>query len=201
MKAFRIGGVKLDDSKIVYEIRKGSTYNIALLVDRYKDRLYSLCYHLENNRSDVDDLFQDTWIKAISKLDQYDITKPFWTWLAAVAVNTYRDKYRRFKKKLTIFHHGSKGDENHWDIILEKAQSNEPDPQTSLINSEFREKLIDSLAQLDDKYRIPLILQYYRDMKYEDIANALNISMGTVKSRINEAKKRLRKVLEVKYGE
>ncbi len=196
-----IGGVELDDVKTIYEIRKGRTYHIAILVDRYKDRLYSLCYHLENNRSDVDDLFQDTWIKAISKLEQYDVTKPFWTWLASIAVNTYRDKYRRLKKKLAIFYHWSKGNENHMEIVFEQVQSNEPDPQTSLVNSEFREKLIDSLAELDDKYRIPLILQYYRDMKYEDIANALNISIGTVKSRINEAKKRLRKVLEVKYGE
>jgi RNA polymerase sigma-70 factor (ECF subfamily) len=201
VKALKIGGIELDDLKIIYEIRNGSSSSIVILIDRYKDRLYSLCRHLEKNFSDVDDLFQDTWIKAIDRIDQYDVTRPFWTWLAAIAVNTYRDKYRRLKKKLLVFYHWDKGDENCMDMVFEQVKSKEPGPEVSAVNNEFREKLIESLSELDDKYRIPLILQYYRDMRYEDIAIAMNINIGTVKSRINEAKKRLRKVLEVKYGE
>jgi RNA polymerase sigma-70 factor (ECF subfamily) len=94
-----------------------------------------------------------------------------------------------------------KGDENSMDMVFEQIKSSDPGPETSILNNESKAKLIESLSELDDKYRIPLILQYYRDMTYEDIAAAMDIKIGTVKSRINEAKRRLRKVLEVKYGE
>ena len=93
-----------------------------------------------------------------------------------------------------------KGDKDSLDMVLDNIKSSEPSPETSILNNESKAKLIESLEELDDKYKIPLILQYYRDMTYEDISSALNIKMGTVKSRINEAKRRLRKVLEVKYS-
>ena len=93
-----------------------------------------------------------------------------------------------------------KGDKDSLDMVLDNIKSSEPSPETSILNNESKAKLIESLEELDDKYKIPLILQYYRDMTYEDISSALNIKMGTVKSMINEAKRRLRKVLEVKYS-
>ena len=70
------------------------------MIYEHKDQLYRLCLYLEKDKERADDLFQDTWVKVLEKLHTYDASRAFYPWLTQIAVNTYRDKLRRFKLEL-----------------------------------------------------------------------------------------------------
>lgn len=165
-----------------------------ILITEQKDWLYGLCLRLEHNRPDADDLFQDTWLKALERFEAYDTARVLRSWLARICVNTYRDGLRRAWRRLRLLHqpnsHGEEPDS------LSALPTNRPGPEEQAVDAAFRKALAACLDTLDDKYRLPLILQYYSGVSYGDISRLLNLNEGTVKSRLNEAKKRLRREME-----
>lgn len=163
-------------------------------IRQQKDWLYGLCLRLEHRRQDADDLFQDTWLKALERFDTFDMGKPLRPWLARVCVNTYRDGLRRARRHFSIAyqHAGARAGE---DIPID-FPANAPGPEEQAVGNAFKEALEASLETLDDKYRLPLILQYYSGISYDEISRLISLNPGTVKSRLSEAKKRLRRQME-----
>lgn len=162
-----------------------------LIMDQM-DWLYGLCLRLERRRQDADDLFQDTCLRALERAGTYDGGRPLRPWLARVCVNTYRDGLRRLTLRLR--HSQTRGDvERDWTETLPSAT---PGPAEQAVDNAFKEALVRCLDTLDDKYRVPLVLQYYEGVGYDEISRLLGLNPGTVKSRMNEAKKRLRKQME-----
>lgn len=162
-----------------------------LLMD-HKDWLYGLCLRLERRRQDADDLFQDTCLKALERSGSYDGGRALRPWLARVCVNTYRDGLRRAARR---FWHTQPLGEAEKDSV-NALPSAAPGPAEQAVDNAFKEALARCLDALDDKYRIPLVLQYYEDVGYDEISRLLGLNPGTVKSRLNEAKKRLRRQME-----
>lgn len=146
----------------------------------YGERLSKLCFSLCRNYADADDLFQDTWLKAIKNFDKYDKTRDFGKWLYAVCINTYKNMHlytNRFVQFSTSYEK---------DVFL----SSLPD------NAEKNEKyddLVAAVRELPDKYRTVLALRYFSDYSEKDVAEILNIPAGTVKSRLNKAKTIIRR--------
>jgi RNA polymerase sigma-70 factor, ECF subfamily len=159
-----------------------------------QDWLYGLCLRLEHKRLDADDLFQDTWLKALERFDTFDTNRQIRPWLARICVNTYRDGLRRTRRRLLQAYRPASGIEDR--DILQDLPSGKPGPEAQAVDNEFKLALAACLDTLDDKYRLPLILQYYSGIGYDDISRLLNLNQGTVKSRLNEAKKRLRRQME-----
>lgn len=178
----------LDDIQIVKSYLNGNREVLDTLIERYKLTLYRFCYHLTSNKHEADDLFQDTWVRAVEKIRQYDDSRAFNVWLFSIAMNRYRDKYRRAKRWLGKF----------TDIPGENIESEEPIASEQMEDKETKAILVKCINELKDSYRIPLFLYYYKEISYEDIAKILDIPLGTVKSRLNSAKKKLKKKMEVK---
>ena len=155
-----------------------------------KDWLYGLCLRLERRRQDADDLFQDTCLKALERAGTYDGGRALRPWLARVCVNTYRDGLRRLTLRLR--HIQTRGDAEGTDTLPSAA----PGPAEQAVDNAYKQALARCLDALDDKYRVPLVLQYYEGVGYDEISRLLGLNPGTVKSRLNEAKKRLRKQME-----
>ncbi|MBU5312614.1 sigma-70 family RNA polymerase sigma factor [Tissierella carlieri] len=168
--------------------------DIDLIINKNKTKLYTFCFHLSRNKQEADDLFQDTWIKVFSNLDSFDESKSFEGWLYTIALNSYRDKYRKAKRWLNRIVDFTDSDEKN--RILDNANSILGLPEEEYHKEEERKRVQEAISKLKDKHKLPLILYYYRSLSYKEIAEILGVPEGTIKSRINTAKTKLKDILE-----
>lgn len=148
--------------------------------------LTRFCVYLCDSVSDAEDLFQETWYKAIKNLEKYDDKKPFDKWLMSICINTYKDRQRSSDKRLR-FHFGS--DEERTQFI-----NSIPDMSDDM-HEEYCE-LHETIMALPEKQKIALTLFYFKDYSIKEISAMLKIPEGTVKSRLSSAKKLIRRRLK-----
>ena len=152
-------------------------------IRQYGKRLYGLCRTLCASSHDADDLYQDTWLKAVKSFDQYDPARPFEPWLTRICVNTYRSSLRRLARS-PIFTGFRTGEEKEALLNAVPARS-QPDYAP----------LYQAIHGLPEKLRVAVILYYFEDMDIASTAQVLGIPPGTVKSRLNKARTKLKEVL------
>lgn len=149
-------------------------------IRQYGRRLYGLCRSLCRNVQDADDLYQDTWLKALDKLDSYDPGLPFEPWITRICVNTYRNVLRRLARS-----------------PVRPMEEGEDFPAP---DSPDYAPLYEAVHGLPEKLRVTVVLYYFRDMDTAGTAEVLGIPQGTVKSRLSKARKLLKEVLEDASG-
>jgi RNA polymerase sigma-70 factor (ECF subfamily) len=186
----------LEEKQMLKLYRTGHTELLEQLIDLHKNSLYKFCYHLTSDKFDAEDLFQDTWARAIQCFDSFNEQKTFGNWLFSIALNAYRDRYRKRKRWLNRVLDFFSNDEK--DTELMRVPDTEPSPEQQVVGEELRSNIKACVNMLEDSFRIPLILFYFKQLRYEDISEILGIPVGTVKSRLNAGKAKLRKMLEVK---
>jgi RNA polymerase sigma-70 factor (ECF subfamily) len=153
-------------------------------IEKYGKRLYGLCLSLCRNPDHAQDLYQETWLRVIQKLDQYDNRLEFEGWLTRICVNLYRDQLRK-RKRNRIFDGFSTREEK--DALLESIPAKE-----KVDNRDLHQ----AVGRLPDKLRITVLLYYSRDLDIHSTAAALGVPPGTVKSRLHKAKKLLKEVMQ-----
>lgn len=151
---------------------------------KYGKRLYGLCLSLCRDPDHAQDLYQETWLRVIQKLDQYDNQLEFEGWLTRICVNLYRDQLRK-RNRNRIFDAFSTREAK--DTLLESIPAKE--------NEDHRD-LHQAVGRLPDKLRITVLLYYFRDLDIQSTAAALGVPPGTVKSRLHKAKKLLKEVMQ-----
>lgn len=153
----------------------------------HRDKLYRLCLYLEKNTFYAEELFQDTWVKALENMAFYDESKAFYPWISRIAVNLYRDRLRRIKREIkTII----------WSQDDEEYEDQSMNLEADLLKDEGYRYLRGALSKLDDKYKLPLVLAYQDELSYAEISKILDIKESTVKSRIYDGKQKLKRCLE-----
>ena len=178
----------------IYErFSKGDMDAMSTLVDAYKKELYNLCFRLTFNRQDAEDLFQQTWIKAVKNADRYE-HRDFRPWLMKICVNQFRDNYkemtRRKKHMVEEFETTSIKD-----FVLAAAISGDS-VEDQVEKRHIQALIVSHIAKLPEHQKVPMVLFYYQHMKLSEIAGVLGVPEGTVKSRISLAKGKLRSELE-----
>ncbi|MBN2851913.1 MAG: sigma-70 family RNA polymerase sigma factor [Clostridia bacterium] len=181
------------DEILINEYLSGKDESLSILIDRYKKPLYKLCFNLVRNNFEADDLFQETWIKIIKCIRRYK-SKNFKSFLYKVCINTYKDQYRKNKRQKNLFQLIE--DELYIDRLNQSQSSN---CESILVNKEQCNHMMKNLNLLKDHYRIPIILFYFEGLQYSKIAEVMDISLGTVKSRISKGKEKLKESMEVSY--
>lgn len=149
----------------------------------YGKRLYGLCTFLCANSCEAEDLYQETWLKVVKNIEKYDPSKEFEPWLTTICVNTYRNTLRRIMKS-PVFNTFATTEEK------ESALNSVPAPEEKDYSD-----LYAAIGKLPEKLRLTVLLFYFRDMDIESVAAVLGIPPGTVKSRLNKARKLLKEVL------
>lgn len=152
-------------------------------IEQFGQRLFGLCMTLCADRFSAEDLYQETWLRVCGNIGKYDPGRPFEPWLTGICVNLYRDGLRK-RKIMRVFDGFATTEEK------EQAINSVPAAQPE-DNSDLRA----AIDRLPEKLRVAVILHYFHDMKHEQTAAALGIPVGTVKSRLNQAKKLLREEL------
>ncbi|MDR0367769.1 MAG: sigma-70 family RNA polymerase sigma factor [Bacteroidales bacterium] len=166
--------------------KQNGTNNLEILYEQYKNQIYTLCIRLVYSKDSADDLFGETWTKAAEKLYQLDSQKNAANWIYTICLNIYRKSLRR-KQIINI-------SDNYMDFSHTKDDNLHAEDK--MIEKETTLQLQNALTKLNDKYRLPIILFYFRDLSYNDISSILKLPLSTVKFRLNQAKILLKKEME-----
>lgn len=154
-------------------------------VQQYSAELTRLCISLCGNKSDAEDLFQDTWMKALRHYHRYDATKPFDKWLYSICVNTYKNTLNSaFLKRRKTFENDDE-ERAFFNSIAQFTQDNKEDYY----------ELHKAVLSLSKKQRIVVVLYYFKDYSVTQIAQMINIPSGTVKSRLSSARAEIKRRL------
>ncbi len=178
----------LSDEELVIECKKDQQH-FAVLVERYVPKLTRYIRRRSMATSDdIDDLLQNIFIKVYRNINEYDTSLLFSSWVYRITHNEMIDWYRREKRRTTL----SLDDEAR--DLVSKLFTDE-DPVVRFSHQEQKEYIIQTLNTLGDKYKDILLLRFFEEKSYEEIADILKIPPGTVAVRINRAKKQLQKTL------
>jgi RNA polymerase sigma-70 factor, ECF subfamily len=176
-----------DDRDLIRRFKAGDPSGFEGLVRRYRDRVYNLCRYILNDTHDAQDAAQDAFIKAYRGLKTYSSEAGLYTWLYRITINTCLDYNKRSRPKTL---------EN--ETFLENVASRDPSPEELYQSKETGRLIQSALRKLPEKLRAAIVLKEIEALSYEEIAEALDTSVGTVKSRISRARDELRRLLKKK---
>ena len=178
-----------NDDELILKVQKGDLYSFDLLVKRYQKRIYFLAYRMVKSHDHADDLAQETFIHAYSAIKSFKAGYSFYTWLYRICMNLSINFLKRQKFMIPE----SQFDEDKNPLKKEIAGV---DPADHLAAKELEIKIDRALNSLPPKFKAVLILRIYEDLSYEEIARTLNISTGTVMSRLFRARERMQEMLK-----
>lgn len=180
------------DIDLVRSVQSGNVSAFDVLVKRHRKRLYSVIYNMTSNAEDAADLTQDTFVKAFSAISKFKGKSAFYTWLYRIGVNMTIAHLK--KNRLRQFFSFEKiSEEGAHDEIL--SQLSTVKGNKSLLMKELQEKLNESLLKLSVNHRTVVVLHEIEGLSLVEIAQVLNISEGTIRSRLHHAKVKLQKIL------
>ncbi|HEX2327081.1 MAG TPA: sigma-70 family RNA polymerase sigma factor [Candidatus Angelobacter sp.] len=170
-------------------LRRGDLEALTELIEEHQTRLYRFLLRLVREPATAEDLFQQTWIKVMEKIRNYDPNRDFTPWLLTVARNLALDHLRRYRPE-SLDEPLSSGDS-----MAELLPTTGEDQGAALLAGERSELLVHALHQLPVLYREVLTLRFEEDLKLEEIAVLLSIPLSTVKSRLRRGLESMRKLL------
>ena len=171
------------ESEWLVRAQKGDDLAFARLVELYQKPVYNLCYRMLGNPGDAEDAAQEAFLRAYKNLRRYDSDRPFATWLLSIASHYCIDQLR--KRRFNAF---SLDDE-------ERAWLEPPDPaigpEKSVSMQEKQAQVQQLLEQLSPKDRAAVVMHYWYDYSYEEIAQELSLTVSAVKSRLHRSRRDL----------
>jgi RNA polymerase sigma-70 factor, ECF subfamily len=176
------------ETELIARCQQGDEQAFRELVDRYKDLVFGLIGRSGVDRSRVEDLAQDAFLKIYRGLPYFRGEAKLTTWIFRIVLNLLSQESgkRRASREVAL------------DAELPAHEPRSHDRSTS--DLELRDRLEKALARLPPNYRLLVAGHYLHDVKYEDLAEALDIPVGTVKTHLHRAKKQLRELLESDLG-
>lgn len=181
-----------DDQAVVEAVLNGQQHRFAELVDRYQTPIVNYVCRMLGNYEDAVDLSQDVFLKAYSALESYRPQYPFPAWLFRIARNAAIDEIRKRRLSTVSLDAPMEFEDG---VAGREVQSPGLDPEDSYLGIEFADRVSAAIDELPEKYREPIILRHAADLSYEEIAEALELPIGTVKTRIFRARDALRQSL------
>lgn len=183
------------DIELVRRSQAGDSRAFDALVTRYRGKVYAMSYHLVQNETEAWDLAQEAFIKAWRALPGFKGDSAFYTWLFRITHNVAYDWLRKKKVRAT----GEEFDDSRADHGIaagaETAPRGAPAPDSALKQAELGRRIRDAIAQLSPDHQQAVLLREIEGLSYEEIAQAMGCSIGTVMSRLFYARKKLQEIL------
>ncbi|MBD3170655.1 MAG: sigma-70 family RNA polymerase sigma factor [candidate division Zixibacteria bacterium] len=196
----------MNEKKLVQQAQNGDFSAFTELINAHKGRIYSLALKMTNNPQDSEDIVQDTFLKAIDKIDQFRGEAAFGSWLYSIALNEIRGHFGKQKREdlkpveeyLPAQGAHSEGGSNSAHVF------DWGDPHRILESRELREVIDEAINELPIKYREAFVLRYFEELPVKEVAELIKESVAATKSRILRARlavrDKLNSVFEDRYG-
>ena len=192
------GAMTVDDALLVEQVRAGDMSGFSRLVARYQDRIVNTCWRICGNRDDAQDLAQEACLHALEAIGSFQQRAGFYTWLFRIAVNLALSHRRKSARVVKLSLHGSDGhlrSEYQAARLVGRVTREGDDPAARLMSRETARLVAEGIEQLDDESRAVIVLRDIEGFDYQQIAEMLDLPLGTVKSRLYRARMELRQRL------
>lgn len=195
MDAIRIGdfkNYKISDADVVRRILSGEKELYEILLRRNNQKLYRVIRGYISNDTEIQDIMQNTYLKAFEKLYQFKHGSAYSTWLIRIGINEALARLKEKGKVLNLMENSAVIQGN---TILEMPDVNQMNPEKKMISQEAKQLLENSIDALEPKYRTVYILREIEGMSIREISESLDISASNVKVRLHRAKSMLKEIL------
>lgn len=186
----------VDDKELVTRALEGDESAFRELLERFRRPVFSLVYRMIGDREQAEDLAQESFVKAFNNLDSYNPNYRFSSWLFKIANNHAIDHLRRARLATVSIHgspHAANAErEEETRIVLE---SQDESPEQEMLALELGSEIEEAIAQLRSDYRTAVILRHIENRPYEEIAEIMEVPIGTVKTFLHRARAELREAL------
>lgn len=179
------------ERQLVVRLRAGEESAFREFVDAYRDRIITVIVRVAGGGSEAEDLAQETFIKAFRAIGRFQMQSALFTWLYRIAVNTTRDHLDARRRRPAVSLDALGSEEDPWN-----PPGDDPTPLEALETDDTRALVRAAMEQLPEPFRTTLVLREMEGHAYEEIAQILDVSIGTVESRIFRARAKLRALLE-----
>lgn len=170
-------------SQWVYAAMEGDQDAFAEIVYSFQDAVYNLCYRMLGNGVEAEDASQEAFIRAFNNLDRYDHDRSFKTWILSIASNHCIDRLRKRRMQFVSI-------DEPMPATLSLA-SDDPQPEQAAEAQQRSQRMQELLETLDEDYRITVVLRYWYDYSYAEIAEAMDTTESAIKSRLFRARQML----------
>jgi RNA polymerase sigma-70 factor (ECF subfamily) len=183
------------DEQLLAEHLQGLPDRFELLVRRHSQELYRFLARFTGNAALAEDIVQEAFLQVHLSAGSFDRSRRFKPWLFTIAANKARDSLRSKARRpeVPLDAHVGTGDDRGGQTFLDLMADTASDPSVGLESGEEREQVRSVLAQMPDHLREVLVLSYYHQFPYKEIADILGVPLGTVKSRLHAAVAQVRK--------
>jgi len=186
---------KKEDRELIQQALQGNQSAYESLLKRYKDLVYSVMYKMVRNPQEAEDLTQEAFMKAFNALASFNEEFAFSTWLMKIATNNCIDLLRRRKlKTMSIDEPVQYKDEK----VQIELPDREATPEKKILTRERAQIINEAIESLPPRYKHVIVLRHKEEKSYEEIADILNLPLGTVKARIFRAREMLNQKLKDK---
>jgi RNA polymerase sigma-70 factor (ECF subfamily) len=179
--------IERSDESLVQAYREGERDAFSTLMGRYANELLHFLTRFLGSRAAADDVFQETFLQVHLSADTFDIERRFKPWLFTIAANKARDYYRKHNRSAAASLSASIDGEDTGDRFVDLLETGEPAPQTPLLDAERTRLVKNVIDSMPAHLREILLLSYFQRLSYNQIADTLEIPLGTVKSRLHTA--------------
>lgn len=166
------------ENEVIKQVKAGNINAFTAIVENFQKPVFNLCYRMLGNPLDAEDAAQEAFMRAFKNIKRYDISRPFSTWLLSIAAHYCIDQLRKRRGKIISI-------EENPDIHV---QDFSPGPELATIMREDQAQLRIILDKLNPTDRAAVILRYWNEFSYEEIAQTLSLSVSAVKSRLHRSR-------------
>ena len=174
------------DEKLFENYRGGDRQAFVVLIKRYEKELYNFLLRFLGKPAIAEEVFQETFLQVHVSAASFDATRQFRPWLYTIAANKARDTIRHRARRPAIHLTGlddELGSSELWDTLVRE----ETTPEQLVLQKEMRQAVRDAVERMPDSLKEILILAYFNQLQYKEIAQVLSVPLGTVKSRLHAA--------------
>lgn len=181
------------DEDLVNRSKNGDVDAFEELVTRYERKIYTIAYRMMGNYDDANDLTQEAFLRAFQAIKNFRGEASFLTWMCRIATNVCRDELRkRYRVQIESLDETITLNDGE---IAKQIPASDPGPADLYEQKEFQEKIQEMINTLSPDFRLALVLRDIQGLSYEEIAQQLDCSLGTVKSRINRARNHIKEMI------
>lgn len=170
----------------VIQAQRGKPEAFDRLLEQFQKPVFNLCYRMLGDPAEAEDAAQETFLRAYTNINRYDRARPFSTWLLSIAAHYCIDQIRKRRMQLVSM------DSNPFDPDSDEPYLDlpdpEPGPEVKTVQREVQRRMQSLLADLNPQDRAAVVMLYWYDFSYEEIASALGMTVSAVKSRLHRAR-------------